>query len=45
MVEGFGFTVDISEENMPDMRSKMPSTQLKKKKPKMVQASFQAGEP
>ena len=41
---GGGFTIHIDSESMPDMRRNRPAKKAKKK-PKMVQASFQAGEP
>lgn len=40
-MDGSGFSVNVSAESMPDMRS---AGKKGKKKPKMMQASFQAGE-
>ena len=40
--EDTGFTICVESESMPDMRSNRSGKN--KKKPKLVQASFQAGE-
>ena len=43
-MDGSGFSVNVSAESMPDMRSGRSGGKTGKKKPKMMQASFQAGE-